>query len=46
MFIESKYKIENSLKMDVNLPQEFTFIGMNKEALMEADKYLETLHFP
>jgi hypothetical protein len=42
MFIESKYKIENSLKMDVNLPQEFTFIGMNKEALMEADKYLES----
>ncbi|MEO6902331.1 MAG: hypothetical protein ABI315_04160 [Bacteroidia bacterium] len=41
MFIESKYKIENSLKMSCDLSQEFTVIGMNKEALIEEDKNLE-----
>lgn len=39
-FIESKYKIENSLKMDCDLSQEFTLIGMYHEALLEEDKFL------
>lgn len=38
-FIEAKYKIENSLKMSCDLSQEFTIIGMNKEALIEEDKF-------
>ncbi|HSH66432.1 MAG TPA: hypothetical protein VLB84_11710 [Bacteroidia bacterium] len=41
IFIESQYKLENSHKFSVDLSQEFTLIGMNREALVEEDKLYE-----
>ena len=40
-FIEAKYKIENCETNVCDLSQDFTLIGMNKEALIEEDKFFE-----
>lgn len=45
IFIESQYKIENNLKMSTDLSQEYTIIGMNREALIEEDKFYENGNF-